>query len=174
MTDRQAEAFCWATELAMAQQPVTLSVTEAREVSAAMQRLHADNTTLRTGYDAARLEIESLRAALTTAVPATVLAQLRHLYTNLKNGGVRDTAQAKRLADSLLGPVIVALETAATTPTAQAEGWRLVPVEPTQEMLDAVRGRWSSPSACYRAILAAAPITPTSAEGPNPALKETP
>ena len=53
-------------------------------------------------------------------------------------------------------------------------GYALVPVEPTQEMLDAVRGRWSSPSACYRAILAAAPITPTSAEGPNPALKETP
>ena len=68
MTDRQPEApaFCWATELAMTQQPVTLSVTEAREVSAGMQRLHAENTTLQQGYAAARLEIESLQARIKT------------------------------------------------------------------------------------------------------------
>lgn len=48
MTERQPDspAFCWATELAMTQQPVTLSVTEAREVSAEMQRLHAENESL--------------------------------------------------------------------------------------------------------------------------------
>lgn len=33
--------FCWATELAMAQEPVTLSAKEAREISAEMQRLHS-------------------------------------------------------------------------------------------------------------------------------------
>lgn len=33
--------FCWATELAMTQEPVTLSIKEAREISAEMQRLHA-------------------------------------------------------------------------------------------------------------------------------------
>lgn len=62
----EALAFCWATELAMTQQPVTLSVTEAREVSAEMQRLHAENTTLQQGYAAARLEIESLQARIKT------------------------------------------------------------------------------------------------------------
>ena len=50
----------------MTQQPVTLSVTEAREVSADMQRLHTENTTLQQGYAAARLEIESLQARIKT------------------------------------------------------------------------------------------------------------
>ena len=51
------------------------------------------------------------------AVPSD-LAQLRHLYSNLINGGVRDTASAKRIATGLLGPVIERLEKAA--PTTQA------------------------------------------------------
>jgi hypothetical protein len=38
------------------------------------------------------------------------LAQLRHLYANLMNGGVRDTASAKRIATGLLGPIIEKLE----------------------------------------------------------------
>ena len=42
------------------------------------------------------------------------------------------------------------------TDTAQAGGWRLVPVEPTQEMIDAMRSSVWLP-ACYRAMLAAAP-----------------
>ena len=50
------------------------------------------------------------------------------------------------------------------TDTAQAGGWRLVPVEPTQEMIDAMRSSVWLP-ACYRAMLAAAPTPPTSAEG---------
>jgi len=38
------------------------------------------------------------------------IAQLRHLYANLINGGVRDTASAKRIAEGLLAPVIEKLE----------------------------------------------------------------
>ncbi len=79
MTDKKqpdALAFCWATELAMTQQPVTLSVTEAREVSAEMQRLHAENTALRQGYAAARLEIESLKAQLADHADELVVAHL--------------------------------------------------------------------------------------------------
>ena len=38
------------------------------------------------------------------------LAQLRHVYTNLMNGGVRDTASAKRIGEGLLAPVIATLE----------------------------------------------------------------
>lgn len=41
---------------------------------------------------------------------AHVLANLRHLYANMINGEVRDTAQAKRIATGLLGPAISALE----------------------------------------------------------------
>ena len=38
------------------------------------------------------------------------LTRLRHLYSNLMNGGVRDTASAKRIAEGLLSPVIADLE----------------------------------------------------------------
>ena len=38
------------------------------------------------------------------------LAQLRHLYQNMVNGAVRDTASAKRIAEGLLAPAIEALE----------------------------------------------------------------
>lgn len=51
---------------------------------------------------------------------AQALAQLRHLYANLTNGGVRDTASAKRIADGLLSPAIVALERAALAAPADA------------------------------------------------------
>lgn len=47
MTDKQhPEAFCWATELAMVRDPVTLTVKEAREVSDEMQLMHAELETL--------------------------------------------------------------------------------------------------------------------------------
>jgi len=38
------------------------------------------------------------------------IAQLRHLYANLVGGGVKDSADAKRIADGLLAPVIERLE----------------------------------------------------------------
>lgn len=77
MTDKQQpEAFCWATELAMVRDPVTLTVKEAREVSDEMQRMHAENETLRTGYAAARLEIESLKAQLAAQQEAREPAKL--------------------------------------------------------------------------------------------------
>lgn len=60
----------------------------------------------------------------------------------------------------------------AAPPTAQAEGWRLVPVEPTQKMLfvamnafvaaSASLGAFNAPDAAYRALLAAAPTHPAS------------
>lgn len=40
----------------------------------------------------------------------TALAQLRHLYQNMVNGAVRDTASAKQIAEGLLAPAIEALE----------------------------------------------------------------
>jgi hypothetical protein len=38
------------------------------------------------------------------------ISQLRHLYANLVNGGVKDSAAAKRIAEGLLAPVIESLE----------------------------------------------------------------
>ncbi len=84
MTDNtQPEAFCWATELAMVRDPVTLTVKEAREVSDEMQRMHAENETLRIGYAAARLEIEALRAA--QEAPAAVAGPSGRLSDELRS-----------------------------------------------------------------------------------------
>ena len=67
-----ATTFCWATELAMVREPVTLTVKEAREVSDQMQRLHAASfkTELRNltsidldGDQAVRLAFMSFREA---------------------------------------------------------------------------------------------------------------
>jgi hypothetical protein len=38
------------------------------------------------------------------------IAQLRHLYQNMVNGGVQNADSAKRIAESLLSPAIAALE----------------------------------------------------------------
>jgi hypothetical protein len=51
------------------------------------------------------------------------LAQLRHLYSNLLNGGVRDTASAKSIATGLLGPVIESLERASEARAAPHPAW---------------------------------------------------
>lgn len=48
---------------------------------------------------------------MTTPTDAA-LSQLRHLYQNMVNGGVRDTASAKRIAEGLLSPAIAQLENA--------------------------------------------------------------
>ena len=61
MTNQQHPAlFDWATELSDAQGRVTMSEQEAHEIGARLRRLQA-------GYDAARLEIESLKAQLHAA-----------------------------------------------------------------------------------------------------------
>ena len=52
----------------------------------------------------------------------TALAQLRHLYQNMANGAVRDTASAKRIAEGLLAPAIEALERATPQPTQAQAG----------------------------------------------------
>lgn len=38
------------------------------------------------------------------------ISQLRHLYANMVNGAVKDSAAAKRIAEGLLSPVIERLE----------------------------------------------------------------
>ena len=67
--------------------------------------------------------ITTLREALSgvqalSAAPEAI-AKLRHLYQNMVNGAVRDTASAKRIAEGLLAPAIEALERA--TPPAEQQ-----------------------------------------------------
>ena len=58
--------------------------------------------------------------------PTEALSQLRHLYANLTNGGVRDTASAKRIAEGLLSPAIAALERRGSPVVAgEPVAWRL-------------------------------------------------
>ncbi|AFU45411.1 hypothetical protein C380_08545 [Acidovorax sp. KKS102] len=52
----------------------------------------------------------------------SVLASLRHLYQNMVNGGVRDTASSKRIAEGLLAPAIEALERGAQ-PAGEPVAW---------------------------------------------------
>ena len=54
----------------------------------------------------------------------SAIAQLRHLYANMINGEVRDTASAKRIATGLLGPAIEELERSqAATKECRHCGW---------------------------------------------------
>lgn len=53
----------------------------------------------------------------------TALAQLRHLYQNMLNGGVRDAESAKRIAEGLLGPAIEALERGTPATGGEPAGW---------------------------------------------------
>ena len=80
MTNQQhPDRFDWATELSDAQGHVTLSAQEAKEIGARLRRMGeklkayedldgaaSDVQLLRTGYAAARLEIESLQARIKT------------------------------------------------------------------------------------------------------------
>ena len=81
-----------------------------------------------------------------------VIAQLRHLYRNLVEGGVRDTASAKRIATGLLGPVIEQLERKPEPVGPWKCGNEFLPYHPSASHVEpGYRDGWN---ACY---LAAAP-----------------
>ncbi len=64
-------------------------------------------------------QIEALSGVQALSAAPEAIAKLRHLYQNMVNGAVRDTASAKRIAEGLLAPAIEALERA-TPPAEQA------------------------------------------------------
>ena len=75
----------------------------------------------------------------TTPAPTgadAALAQLRHLYRNIIEGGVRDTAQAKRIAEGLLAPAIAVLERAALASAAQPASAPAAVAEPVAWLHD--------------------------------------
>ena len=81
-----------------------------------------------------------------------LIAQLRHLYRNLVEGGVRDTASAKRIATGLLGPVIEQLERKPEPVGPWKCGNEFLPYHPSASHVEpGYRDGWN---ACY---LAAAP-----------------
>lgn len=104
------------------------------------------------------------------------LSNLRHLYQQMAGGAVKDSAQAKRIAEGLLSPAIEKLERAARRAPAVPQGCKLVPISPTQEQLRA--GYWSgggeirlheewARKESYERMVQNAPMTsPTSAPQP--------
>ena len=89
------------------------------------------------------------------------LANLRHLYQQMAGGQVKDSAQAKRIADGLLSPAIAKLEQAARRDPA-------VPVTPvTDAMREAAEEAYMPFGDMHLAIqaaLAAAPQPPEVAQ----------
>ena len=73
---------------------------------------------------AANAVIEELHSKVEALSAAPAIAKLRHLYQNMVNGAVRDTASAKRIAEGLLAPAIEALERA--TPPAEQQAAQVI------------------------------------------------
>ena len=69
-------------------------------------------------------------AAQALSAGPEAIAKLRHLYQNMVNGAVRDTASAKRIAEGLLAPAIEALERATPPAEQQAQPDECFPGEP--------------------------------------------
>jgi hypothetical protein len=69
--------------------------------------------------EAARNAVIEALSGVQALSAAPAIAKLRHLYQNMVNGAVRDTASAKRIAEGLLAPAIEALERA--TPPAEQQ-----------------------------------------------------
>ena len=92
------------------------------------------------------------------------LANLRHLYQQMAGGQVKDSAQAKRIADGLLSPAIAKLEQAA----------RRVPAVPVPDVTDAMIEAaneaycpFGDMHLAIQAALAAAPQPPEAAPAPQ-------
>ena len=81
-------------------------------------------------------ELEAVGAGGVQALSAApeAIAKLRHLYQNMVNGAVRDTASAKRIAEGLLAPAIEALERA-TPPAEQQAAPKAAPGELSADSL---------------------------------------
>ena len=74
--------------------------------------------------------IEALSGVQALSAAPEAIAKLRHLYQNMVNGAVRDTASAKRIAEGLLAPAIEALERATPPAEQQAQPDECFPGEP--------------------------------------------
>ena len=98
------------------------------------------------------------------------LANLRHLYQQMAGGQVKDSAQAKRIADGLLSPAIAKLEQAARRDPA-------VPVTPvTDAMIEAANEAYCPFGDMHLAIqaaLAAAPQPPEADHIPDAGKMDT-
>ena len=149
-------------------QPEALRLADAIKASGQFTNLHtldeASAELLRQHARIAELEaqLEAVGAGGVQALSAApeAIAKLRHLYQNMVNGAVRDTASAKRIAEGLLAPAIEALERA-TPPAEQPQ-----PHYSHLHDADAVHGKrlsvYSKPPAEQQAAPKAAPAGPWS------------
>ena len=98
------------------------------------------------------------------ALSANAGEPVAHLWQHCETGRTRIVMPDMIVDADASWQVVGPLYLGAAPPTAQAEGWRLVPLEPTDEMLNATYAGQHC-SDVYRDMLAAAPTPPTSAEG---------
>ncbi len=110
-----------------------LVLVERKNAASELRRLHAENEQL-------RADLEAIGAGdIGPLIPATV--QHQHKLSN-DNDLQRENGHL--------------ITSSSTVPA----GWRLVPVEPTEKMVDMGRGLSSFPDGVYRAMLDAAPQPP--------------
>ena len=169
MSTKQPEALILAALNDAETWPDGLSiVTFAARSAAELRRLHAENESLRTGYDAARLEIESLQAQAQQC-----------------GAGAGCCAQAARIEE--LEAQLEAVGAVGAVP----DGWWLVPVQPTNKQVVMLAGAllpqkqntadsrhpdWSNAVGqaehAYRAMLEAAPEPQPAAQGQEEAVAQ--
>ena len=158
MTTKQTEALRLADAIKASGQFTPLQNLDA--AAAELRLLHAENETLRAGYDAARLEIASLQGRV-----------------NECGAGAGCCAQAARIAE--LEAQLEAVGAVGAVP----DGWRLVPAQPTNKQVVMLAGAllhqkqntadsrhpdWSNAVGqaehAYRAMLEAAPEPQSAAQ----------
>ena len=122
-------------------------------------------------YSAEMLLQHAMLLLDSASIAANAGEPVAHLWQHCETGRTRIVMPDMIVDADASWQVVGPLYLGAAPPTAQAEGWRLVPVEPTTDQewagkQAALRGSTMA-EACkiYKAMLAAAPLPPTSAEG---------
>jgi hypothetical protein len=111
---------------------------------------HHDGNNLR---EAARI----LRAAAGVDVAGLMAMVKEHALNCYELGAIKSDVKNHAQQRMKVAGFYAALESALRMALAGREGFVLVPVEPTPEMVDAARSLTSWPDGIYRAMLAAAP-----------------
>jgi hypothetical protein len=111
---------------------------------------HHDGNNLR---EAARI----LRAAAGVDVAGLMAMVKEHALNCYELGAIKSDVKNHAQQRMKVAGFYAALESALRMALAGREGFVLVPVEPTPEMVDAARSLTSWPDGVYRAMLAAAP-----------------
>lgn len=138
LSERISDMMCAAEEdaraIAEAADELVRQHTRIAELEAELEAVGAGGVQALSQKKATPASVDKAQAAINSgaggvqALSASpeAIAKLRHLYQNMVNGAVRDTASATRIAEGLLAPAIEALERAAPKAAPLQQEWRLV------------------------------------------------